>query len=443
VSEPVPDHRRRFWGVVAVLLAICATFLVLTSSQGPKVESSSIDTAAAAHRSGSELVLTLNRPPADIAAAQVEVSPSTPVSVSTRDRSVTVQFGFTLIPATTYSVRIAGVEGAHGGAAADIETSFTTPWAPPELGESAEGLPRIDRTAAADRVVSGPASAAKVLWTGGPGTKAMFAVPTQNGAVVVTETAGRTAVEAVGGDALDAGTSQGSPTGAGRTGPGAVVVAIRDPAETESQLLVVDGGKLRPVLNLRGEPQRAMSWMPVPGDKRVLALTLDGDLSLVDPEGHAPAMPLGSVSALDSVSADGLSSVVQKGRTVLRMDLRNGQTTEPVLSAPAAGEARGRITEVRDGVYLQQRTTLDGTGTLVVDDGASARAVFAWEAQKVKQVGYALSEDGRYVVVESTPTEGDIDFERPRPSGAATTVDVIGIALGQQVAQLPGSVAGW
>ncbi|WAC50337.1 hypothetical protein [Frigoribacterium sp. SL97] len=442
VTEPAADHRRRFWAVVAALVVICGTFLVLTTTQGPKLEQVSVDTAAAAHRSGAVLTMTLDRQPAEVLLSQVTVSPSTPVTVSTRDSVVSVQFGFALIPGHKYAVELAGVEGAHGGAA-DLRTTFTTPWAPPELGDRAADLPRIDRTSARDRVVTGTDSETRVLWTAPAGAKTLFVVPRQGGVVIVSERAGKTTIDTVGGRSSAQTTLSGTPTGAARTGSGAVVVSVRGASDTDAGLYSVAGDALHPVLDLAGEPQRSMAWLPVPGDSRVLSLSLEGDLALVDPDGASAGVPLGSFTALDSVSADGLSAIVQKGPKVLRLDLRNRQTSEPVLTAPAAGEARGRLSEVREGVYVQQRTTLAGVGSLVVDDGVTARPVFTWDARTTKQVTYDLSEDGRHVVVESTPADADIDFARARPSGARTVVDVIGLTTGTPLSQLRGSVAGW
>jgi hypothetical protein len=88
VTEPAADHRRRFWAVVAVLVVICGTFLVLTTTQGPKLEQVSVDTAVAARRSGSALTMTLDCPPAEVLRSQVTISPSTPVTVSTQDNVI-------------------------------------------------------------------------------------------------------------------------------------------------------------------------------------------------------------------------------------------------------------------------------------------------------------------------------------------------------------------
>jgi hypothetical protein len=112
--------------VIAALVVAGAAGAAFSLTQGPRTSAVAIDTLSVAEAAGQRLVFTTNQPLAAIDPAQVTVQPAAPFTVEASGRNVAVQFTYPLDADTTYTVSVAGVEGASGGPTATISHEFTT-----------------------------------------------------------------------------------------------------------------------------------------------------------------------------------------------------------------------------------------------------------------------------------------------------------------------------
>lgn len=115
-----PDSRRGFrlalFGVLGVLALVVVVLGVLGLTQGPRLASVDVDPAEAIDISGSRVILAANQPVAAIEADQVTVDPAVPFTVDASGRQIGIRFAVPLDDATTYTVTVAGVSAAAGGA---------------------------------------------------------------------------------------------------------------------------------------------------------------------------------------------------------------------------------------------------------------------------------------------------------------------------------------
>ncbi len=143
--------RRLFWMLSAGLAVAAAVLLGVSSLQGPRLSSATVDTTRVTEQPAQQLRLFANQPLADIDAAQVVVTPETPVSTTVDGALLVVQFEQRLHTDTEYTVEVRDVTAVGRGASSTIEHRFTT--APGELVY-------LDRGETVDEVLRAPLAGA-------------------------------------------------------------------------------------------------------------------------------------------------------------------------------------------------------------------------------------------------------------------------------------------
>jgi len=139
--------RRLFWMLSASLAVTAAVLLGVSSLQGPRLSSATVDTARVTEQPGQQLRLFASQPLADVDAAQVVVTPETPVSTTVDGSLLVVQFEQRLRTDTEYIVEVRDVAAQGRSATSTIEHRFTT---------AAGAVLYLDRGDTVDEVLRAP-----------------------------------------------------------------------------------------------------------------------------------------------------------------------------------------------------------------------------------------------------------------------------------------------
>lgn len=411
-STDGPRFRRAFTVTVIALAVLCAVFLALGYLQGPKLSSAQVDARGVVTQSGQQLRLFANQPLAPVAADQVTVTPATPVTVSSQDDVVSVQFDERLRYATEYRVIVAGVTSAALPQASTLEYTFTT---------QSPTLYYLDRGTPDDEIVSTGLSGSDRTTVYSAPRIQDFAVLTNSLAVVTLSDSRTSSIDLVSPadgvterlplpdegvvERLDAASS-GSLIGFTLTSAAAGIGQ-----QNSSTLYTIDVDATRvftPVPGLDGAPLRVLGWQWIPGTNTLVALSTDQSLLLVDPTAGS-VTPLGQFQSFDRVSPDGLTVTMadqngpvavtiadgsQKRLTTSDVD---GQRAYPVAADAVAAEGSIQLVSVPAGSGLAT--------VLVDDDGASSRVLYRTVDDAGSISDFSVSPNGQYVAIETVPDD--------------------------------------
>ncbi|MGB4776994.1 hypothetical protein [Microbacterium sp.] len=447
-----------FVAIIAVLGAIGLAGSAVTTAQGPRVTHVSVDPDAAVSSPGSRMILTTTQSLAEVAPAQVTVTPATDFTVDTSGRSVGIRFAQPLWDDTDYTVSIDGLSGVGGGASASVRESFSTPLLHSFLLQrgSVDGdtIFRTDLVGDAAVPVYTNAHIEDFRATAG---HLVIATLDDHGRshLIVTDLAGTgerelplpgegtvTNLQSADRGNLVGYTFTDANVGSAGAREATLFTASLDAAQRDADPVPVerDGGE-----------SRVDDWRFVPGTDSILMLTYDGALTLVSPPtvGGAGAAPvaLGNAVAIDGIARGSTTAVIERVDGPVAIDLATAQETPLPATDPALGQVNA-TTPLVGGDTLRVLAVIDGftvtsTTVNVVDVTGAARPVFSVDPADVL-IQTCVSPSGRYVAfliapdAVSNPYDG---YQLPLPDRVQT--HVVALTDGAEVVALDGFAISW
>lgn len=448
--------RRAFVATVTALALVCGVFMTVGYLQGPRLDSVSIDTAAAV-AAPQQLRLFANHPLDPIEPEQVIITPAADFTVSVADATVAVQFDSPLAYGTEYRVVIGDVRSARMPQSGELEYAFTTPQ--PDLYLLTRGQPDdiIQRTALDD--------AARETVYSAPGIQdyavvdfglAVVRVGEQRTSTLELVEPARSIVEQV---RLPEPVSL-SDLDVSTTGEhiGFLLSSVPGGADQANfhSLYVMDlstaGRDIAPVpvLGITGEQIRATGWKFIPGTTSLVALTIERDLLMVDVATGA-VQPLGQGDAFVSLSPDGRTVVVTDSLGPIAVDLATAERTR-ISGSPLAGRTPflGELVTLSGGGHIAKAVLPSDDSTrfatlLLRDDGATAEILYRTIEDGGSITTFDVSPNGQYVAVETVPSlaESVSDGYLIEPRSTSTTTLIIDVQSGQVVRSIEGFGLSW
>lgn len=447
---------------IGALLVLCATFVGLSSFQGPKLAEAHVDTERVLAGPDQQLRLFANQAVAQVDEGQVSISPPAPFTVSTQDEVIAVQFSERLDYGTDYTVTVAGVRSAYQDRASEFEYSFRTDEAtfhyldradPATEGERPDAVYRTGVTGSERELVYEAARIQDFVVFDG-----VLVVSTLND----DDTSALTLVSLVDGATEPLDLPAPGTVEQLTAAPGASVLGFTltsppgDPAPQFVQTLFamdLEGDRVaRPVPGLDGAPIEVADWMFLPGGATAVVRSVDESVLRIDLAALSPATPLGTYLDLASVSPDGSRIVVDDIFGSLALSLADG-TEERLPAAPLDGvaPAAGDIRLLGEDLERVQQVAVldDATGRfasyLVHDDGESARVLYESPDGKGSIDAFRVSPNGQYVAVTVTPDVSTSVSDGYFVSATATSVStiIIEIASGAVLRSVDGFAVSW
>ncbi|WP_165064286.1 hypothetical protein [Marisediminicola senii] len=452
---------RLFGTIVGVLVVLCAVFVFLTSSQGPRLSEVSISSRQVVELPNQQLRFFANQPIAQVDEEQVTITPEADFSVATDGDIISVQFDERLRYGAEYTVTIDGVTNTFTDTATTFEHRFDT------VDAELYYLDRADPAVGGDDVImtSGIRGGSRSVVYSAPGIQDFEVV---GGLLVVVslEEDRTSSMQLVSIDDLTVenivlpvrGTIDRLDV-AGDTGLMGFTLtsAIDAPEPRVNQLLywmdLTGSHTVEPVLGIDGQPIEVMEWFFLPdGSTTAVVHGDDLALSLIDPASDTPGIPLGQYDGVESASPDGTTLVVSDIYSRLTLSLADG-TEERIIAAPVEGQAPagGDVQLLGEGAErIQQVAVLDEeTGRfqsyIVADDGDAARVLYTSDDGRASIYGFAVSPNSQYLSVEITPDAASSvsDGYAMDPVTTTVTTVVIDIESGQVVSSFDGFSLVW
>ncbi len=465
-AEPRPtrrertQHRRSRRFLVAMTAVIVGLALVggaagvLTSVQGPRATSTSVDPAAAVESAGSRMIVTTTQSLVEVDPAQVHVEPAADFTVDTSGRQIGIRFTLPLRDATDYTVRIDDVQGLGGGPAGSIRESFSTPPLETYLlqrggdedtifrtglgGEDAVPVfthPHIEdfrATATHLAIVSADdEGVSTIIVTDRDGEDPRELPLPGRGVVTNLQTADR-------GDLIGY-TFTDADIGAGGGLESALFTASLADARAE-------GAPAQ--LQITGGDSRIDDWRFVPGTDAVLLLTFDSALTLVSASGGTP-VALGNAITIDGIARGSSEAIVQRASGLVAIDLASAEERALTPTDPAAGETQAVTALPGDAdETLRVLSRLDGftvlstTVAVVAADGAT-RDVFSVAADELL-IHTCVSPSSRYAAFLVAPEAVSNPYDAyllPLPERLQT--HIVDLGTGEEVSVLSGFDISW
>jgi hypothetical protein len=445
-------YRRAVAATVGILAVATTALGVAGAFRGPHLDDAGVAAATALERPGQRLVLNADQGIEAVDAADVTITPDTPIDVASDGRAVTIRFTGMLRALTEYRVAVA-VTGSATGVASTLDYAFSTPDLDVAvLLRDADGPDEVRR-----RAVSG--EGAETLFSADRIQE--FAL-TQVGvaAVLLGESGpeGRLVISPTGSDEVlevplpEPGRLQGL-RASSTTGLLGVQFTASDPDGAVSQLLLVDpvaaSGLPRVLTGLDGEPVSVLDWRFVPGTSSLVAQTFDESLLLVDTATpDVPPVPLGEHAELRGFVPGTLSLVVADPQSGSTIDLATGDTT--TLDLPDdeldSDGYPGKILLLGADRYVEVVShpgadfVLDYEVLLVGTDGVSV--VYDPDAGiPIRDV--CLSPNAQYLAVEVQDPQGEPDGYLNLPGRSGTTTYFVDLDTGSANRGMVGFASSW
>ncbi len=471
-TEPASrtDTRRFRRGIIAtvvILAVLCAAFLVLTSGQGPKLSSATVDTRQVVSQADQQLRLFANQNVAKVTAAEVSVSPAAPFTVTSQGQVIAVQFSQRLDYGTRYTVSVNGITSQYQTVRSDLSYSFTT------AAASIYYLQRADPAQGADQLDN-------IIRTGVRGSARTIVYSTKHiqeftvfPAVLAVVTLNDDHTDSLSLVSLSnsaqiehlvlptAGTIQKLQSEPDVGVLGFVFTSAGDHAGLEfaNDLMTVDLTALHtvtPVLGLNGTPLSVLDWLFLSGTTSVVAQAYDQSVLLIDPKKPSSSTPLGVYAALEGSAPDGKSIVVADVFSRILLTIATGKTQR--LETHQVGDAKtygGDLELLGDGTASVQQVAVVDTGSgqyasyLIYQSGAvgtgKTRILFGGKDYKGSIDGFSVSPNGQYVAANVVPdyamSVSDGYFVNPRATSITTVF--IDIATGNIVRSVAGFDQAW
>ena len=459
MNTDAPTRRRRqrptaraYWTRVLVVVGVLAIFAglgaVVSLTQGPRLTAVTFDGAAAIESSGTRLTMTTNQALDDVRAEDVTVTPATEFTVDAQGRNIGVRFTTPLNDATTYTVRISGVNSVGGGPAVTLETTVTT------ASASIVMLQR-EGTGGFDMVVRMPIDGMtrETIFTHEHIEEVRVAA---DALVILVEEDGQSAIIITDRDGKNPRSVTLPGDGyvsnvqvANRGGTFGYLFTDRELTETTGRASVLYTASIhdpaaQPVeLPLASTDPSVGDWMFVPDSQGILVVTFAGDLLLA--EGDSSAL-LGTAYAIDGISRGTYEAIIDRSGVPVGINLQTG--VETPIELPALSGTPGRVEPAADGGQLWAVTQRDEAGMptghaieLVSPDGSVRSVVATDKTEPILQ--FCASPSGQYVAAIVAPDFANNPYDtytRPMPK---TLTRIVNVSDGSVVSELHGFDISW
>ena len=442
--------------VVGALALVGATSGVLTTVQGPRATSVSVDPQAGIESAGSRLIVTTTQSLVDIDPSQVHIEPAADFTVDTSGRQVGIRFTLPMRDATDYTVRIDGVTGLGGGPAATIEETFSTPALETYLLQrgSGSGEDTIFRTALDGRDAVPVFTHPHIEDFRATSTHLAIVSADDDGvsSIIVTDRDGENSRElplpgrgvvtnlqsADRGDLIGY-TYTDAAIGAGGGFESALFTA---------SLADARGNDEPTQLQFQGGDPRVDDWRFVPGTDTVLLLGFDSALTLVSATGGAP-VSLGNAITIDGIARGSTEAIIQRPTGLVAIDLATAQERALTATDPAAGETQavsalpGNADETLRVLSRLDGFTVLSTSVAVVGADGSTRDVFSVAPDDLL-IHTCVSPSSRYAAFLVAPDAVSNPYDAyllPLPGKLQT--HVVDLDTGEEVSVLSGFDISW
>ncbi|KQR24605.1 hypothetical protein ASF79_05435 [Agreia sp. Leaf335] len=435
---------RTLAAMITVLVVLCTGLAVLTLGQGPRLVRSDIDTDSVVQLAQQRLLMHSNEPLAEIAAEQVSVTPSIPLTVATDGSTLSITFDQRLLYGTDYVVSVSGVTSPFQEAASTFDYSFTT-GSPPiyYLQKGAPGAAggaddAIVRTTVSGTVRDVVYAAPRIQDFAVVGSSLAIATETADGlSQLMLVAPGQAAVETLPLPTRGTITQLGSSVKQAMLGFRFTSV---DPAAGYSNtLLVFDLLAKHASFTLPGtvigEALRVDQWRFIP-DSTLIETTADGVMSIYDSALQQGAV-IGDYDSLGEVAPAGKQSVIGGQGAFHTLDLLSGQVSPLAPILPEGASALGLPLLGPDG------STTVSMASATADDGTTRQIVVRSDSSGATMVFDTASGDARIVsVVQSPNTQYLAIAVEPRP-GAEIVTSLVDRSTGAVVRTLSGLRVTW
>ena len=430
--------------MITVLVVLCTGLAVLTLGQGPRLVRSDIDTDSVVQLAQQRLLMHSNEPLAEIAAEQVSVTPSIPLTVATDGSTLSITFDQRLLYGTDYVVSVSGVTSPFQEAASTFDYSFTTgsppiyylqKGAPDAAGGADDAIVRTTVSGTARDVVY---AAPRIQDFAVVGSSLAIATETADGlSQLMLVAPGQTAVETLPLPTRGTITQLGSSVKQAMLGFRFTSV---DPAAGYSNtLLVFDLLAKHASFTLPGtvigEALRVDQWRFIP-DSTLIETTAGGVMSIYDSALQQGAV-IGDYDSLGEVAPAGKQSVIGGQGAFHTLDLLSGQVSPLAPILPEGASALGLPLLGPDG------STTVSMASATADDGTTRQIVVRSDSSGATIVFDTASADARIVsVVQSPNTQYLAIAVEPRP-GAEIVTSLVDRSTGAVVRTLSGLRVTW
>ncbi|PPF62840.1 hypothetical protein C5E11_09285 [Clavibacter michiganensis] len=435
---------RTLAAMITVLVVLCTGLAVLTLGQGPRLVRSDIDTDSVVQLAQQRLLMHSNEPLAEIAAEQVSVTPSIPLTVATDGSTLSITFDQRLLYGTDYVVSVSGVTSPFQEAASTFDYSFTTgsppiyylqKGAPDAAGGADDAIVRTTVSGTARDVVY---AAPRIQDFAVVGSSLAIATETADGlSQLMLVAPGQTAVETLPLPTRGTITQLGSSVKQAMLGFRFTSV---DPAAGYlNTLLVFDLLAKHASFTLPGtvigEALRVDQWRFIP-DSTLIETTAGGVMSIYDSALQQGAV-IGDYDSLGEVAPAGKQSVIGGQGAFHTLDLLSGQVSPLAPILPEGASALGLPLLGPDG------STTVSMASATADDGTTRQIVVRSDSSGATMVFDTASADARIVsVVQSPNTQYLAIAVEPRP-GAEIVTSLVDRSTGAVVRTLSGLRVTW
>ena len=456
--SPRPSPKRFRRGLLATLAALaiaCGTLGAASILQGPKLEGSQLDAAAAAGAPGQQLRLVVNQAVAPVTSADVSVTPAVPFTVQSQGSVIAITFRAALDYATAYRVSVSHVSSPRGGASATLHAAIATP---------AFGFDYLARGTGTDRILHATVgSPTRTVVYEAPGIQDFAPL---DGAMVVVRDDGS------GGSRIDIVQLHGGNVETltlpdeGRVNAITVVgtdilytftSAKADPIPQYDQTLFKVDLQAQhtsvPVDDLSGKPLVIDAWQPVPGTGSLLLHAVDESLLRYDPASPTPPVPFAYDPIMGGLSPDQKRVGTVDAFGPNSLDISSGVST-PLNVAPVAGQVPyADVPTPLDAGRTIVRLAIPHAGTFTAEIALNSTVAGVPTSKKLYAPGgptpqihnYRLTSNGRYLVVEFEP-----DYLHSTPDGSSVnrqptsiTTDIVDVTTGATVLEVAGFDGRW
>lgn len=399
---------RRFTLVAAVCSAIIVILTIATADTGVRVRYADLNPSELTNANG-RIVLHVSVPIKRVTPEQVSLTPAVSVSVTTSGNTIVVTPNERLRYQTEYRVRVRDIAGQYGRQRSNIEYHFSTPAA--KLYYLHRQYSGGDENKANDQIIAATMQSEK--------TEVLFAAPrilefvaVRDELVINTYRDGVSQLQRV---SLSNKRTQAVPVakpqlaaklqslGDGRR-VGYITGEYSDTKGGQLQLLDVTNGSSRVVKDVGA----VTDWRASPDGRVIAAVTVKGDLLLIDTAGKKQPRPLGSASELGDFSSDGrMLSFLGSAGGFVAYDLERNERRAIFSDSTQANsyivrlKLLGKNTRLMQSMFIADRKP---GSEVTYNDGRSVARLYRPDGAH-DITGLSASLNGQYIAVETAPQQ--------------------------------------
>ena len=398
---------RRFTLVAAVCSAIIVILTIATANAGVRVRYADLNPSELTNADG-QIVLHMSVPIKRVTPEQVSLTPAVSVSVTTSGNTIVITPNERLRYQTEYHVRVRDIAGQYGRHHSNIEYHFSTPPAK---------LYYLQRQYSGGESKANDQIIATTMQSNN--TEVIFAAPrilefvaVRDELVVNTYRDGVSQLQRV---SLSNKRTQAVPVakpqlaaklqslGDGRR-VGYITGEHSDTKGGQLQLLDVTNGSSRVIENVGA----VTDWRASPDGRVIAAVTVKGDLLLIDTAGKKQPRPLGSASELGDFSSDGrILSFLGSAGGFIAYDLERNERRAIFSDSTQANSYIVRLKLLGKNARLMQSMFIADRkpgSEVTYNDGRSVARLYRPDGAH-DITGLSASPNSQYTAVETAPQQ--------------------------------------